>query len=162
MFEWIFKGEYIELHIKWRKEPLKVKAYIFLCEKLCENLNNEITVRGIESSFPHTIIPVTSIPSIHQLVQGVVHYAIYGERQHRVRNKGLLLAALILGSIQINDLVEILEKDFKSSQYYYLIGLESKPVNLNKCYTLRQEDLLKKPAIMNPLVKNVLLIISLT
>jgi len=162
LFEWFFKEEYLELGIKWRDEPIKVKACVFLCEKLSGELKNELLARGINGSSPLAIIPVTSVTSPHQVVQGVVHYVIHGARQHRIRNKGLLLSALILGTAQIDDLVEILEKHFKSSQHYYLVGVDSKPVNLDKCITLKREILLEKPATMSSMVKNVLLVISLT
>jgi len=161
LFEWFFRGDHLELHINWREELIEVKAYILLCEKLCSNLDDEITTREIENSLPHTIIPVNSVSSIHQVVQGIVHYVIYESRQRRIKNRGLLLAALILGFNQINDLIENLKKHFETSPYYYLIGVNSKPGNLHKCSTLRQEDFLKKPSTMNTLVKNVLIVTSL-
>lgn len=161
MLEWSFHEDYLELDIKWRETPIKIKVYVFLCSKLCEDLNSEVLTREIKSTDAQVIIPVTSISSIHQVVQGAVHYTIYSSRQRRIKNKGLLLGALILGYTQIDDLTSILEKNFKISPHYYLVGVDQRPRNLEKCYTLRLEDLLEKPTTMSTLVKNAYIAVTL-
>jgi len=161
LLEWYFQGDLLELHIKWRETPIKVKAYIYLCEKSCKTLNEELDVRGIESTLPQTIIPESSISGIHQVVQGILHYTIYTSKQRRIKNKGLLLATMIIGISQLSELTQKLAEFFQTSYYYYLIGVEHRPINLYKCSTLKPEDFLKKPSSMSNLVKNTNIVLSL-
>ncbi len=161
MLECSFREDHLELDIKWRETPIKIRVYVFLCNKLCKDLNSEVLTREIKSTDAQVIIPVTSTSSIHQIIQGVIHYTIYSSRQYRIKNRGLLLGALILGYTQINSLTNILEKTFKASPQYYLIGVDQKPRNLEKCHALKLEDLIKKPIAMSILVKNAYVAVTL-
>lgn len=161
MLELLLQEDHLKLHIKWREAPIKIKAYIYVCEKLCKTLNEELEARNIESTLPQTIIPETITFSIHQIVQGILHYAIYASKQSRVKNKGLLLATMITGINQLSELIQTLTNYFQYSHQYYLVGVEYKPVNLHKCNTLKSGDLLKKIPLMSSLVKNVYIVLSL-
>lgn len=161
MLEWCFQEDFLELYIKWRETPIKIKAYIYTCEKLSKTLNEELETRNIESTIPQTIIPETITLSIHQIVQGILHYAIYASKQSRVKNRGLLLATMITGINQLSELIQRLTNSFQHSHYYYLVGVEHRPVNLHKCSALKLGDLLEKSPLMNSLVKNAYIVLSL-
>jgi hypothetical protein len=162
LFKWIFRGDHVELSIEWRENPLLVRVYLFACKKTCKDLDSEVETRRLVDTCAQAIIPVTSIASIHQILQGAIYYSLYASKQRRFRNRGLLLAALILGTTQIEELTKLLENTFEASNEYYLVGVDCKLDSLEGCYPLELRSLLEKPPTMHALVKNALVPLSLT
>ncbi|ADI32649.1 hypothetical protein [Staphylothermus hellenicus] len=121
--------------------------HIFSCKKSRENIDEEIDRLKLDNKTVYALIPVNTIQSINQLIQGVLHYYIYEKTYTRIRNKGLLLSMFILGQKQLRDTINKINNGFSSSKNYYLIIIGDQKTSIrDKCvptdlvFDLRDDD----------------------
>lgn len=147
----------IRIVLEWR--PLLIDIHLYVCKNSSRSLDNEIKLRGISHNTPIAIIPVTIVKTPFQLIQGAVHYAIYSNKITRIKNQGLLIASLVTGIHQLNELIDKLETEIGKGVDYYVLGVNIKPENIDKCEPYIVSNLKDEP--IDVLVKNVKYVISL-
>lgn len=90
-----------------------------------DSFDDEIKLLEIGSDAPVSIIPVNAIDTQLQFIQAILGYIRYRDKL-RIRNKGLLVASLILGTRQVRETIELLRKTYTySNKKYYMICIES-------------------------------------
>ncbi len=84
----------------------------------------------------YALIPEKLLETDLQILQGIIHFHIYGETLKRIKNKGLLLSMLILGRKQLRDVIGDLNSSYQVSKNYYIvvIGNELKHIPSNCVY----------------------------
>lgn len=148
----------IDITLEWINRTVSV--YIYECINKYLDLEREAVYRDISPSKPVSIIPLTLIKNPLQLIQGALHYDMYSNKITKIRNRGLLLASLMLGTRQISELVEAIKNELSRGVDYYLLSVNT-PVNaLNECSPAGRQ-LIKETRSLDELVKNTKLLLSL-
>lgn len=134
---------------------INVNIYIYLCNKLCKDLHEEVSKRGLNPVEPMAILPTKIVHSVLQIIQNSIHYKIYSKNLSRIKNKGLLLAMLITGINQVSKMLDLLERSYEESDSYYLVSVDKKPLIINKCSPLELGNHLTIGLDPMHLVKNI-------
>jgi len=148
----------LRVEIGWR--GLHLSIYLYYCKNETGNLNSELQLRKASPAKPITLIPVTLVETPLQLVQGALHYKFYAGRVSRIKNQGLLLALLITGMKQLDELIELFSSELEKGVDYYLVGVDALPGDLEGC---KEVDVTgAESRSLRALVKNTRLALSLT
>jgi hypothetical protein len=152
LFTYEIEKGLIRINLPWRSLTLDV--YIYKCSNLYKNLLKEVEYRLIKPEDPVAIVPISLIETPLQLLQGSLYYKLYSNGVKRVKNRGLLLAMMITGNKQINKVVGALGVEIERGVDYYLVSLESPPLNTNMCTPLSSLEIDGSREVLRPLVKN--------
>jgi hypothetical protein len=152
LFTYEIEKGLIRINLPWRSLTLDV--YIYKCSNLYKNLLKEVEYRLIKPEDPVAIVPISLIETPLQLLQGSLYYKLYSNGVKRVKNRGLLLAMMITGNKQINKVVGALGVEIERGVDYYLVSLESPPLNTNMCTPLSSLEIDRSREVLRPLVKN--------
>ncbi len=107
----------------------KVVFSIVECLGRKDNFDDEVRLLDISPDTPVSIIPVNAIDTQLQFIQAVLGYIRYKDKL-RIRNKGLLIASLILGTRQVRETIELLRRTYiDSDKRYYIVCIET----INAC-----------------------------
>lgn len=147
----------IHVELTWRNTSFDL--YIYLCRNKTNKLLSEVQLRSIKPDDPAALIPVTLIETPLQLIQGAIYYRIYSDRLTRIRNKGLLLASMILGVKQLGELIDKLEKEVGRGVDYYLVSVDTPLDAVNECSSINMEEV--RSTSLSALVKNTQFVISM-
>lgn len=147
----------VAFRLNWR--GLTVSLYAYFCENNSKSLIGEVSKRGVSPDAPMALVPTTLVESPLQLVQGAIHYAIYATRVTRIKNRGLLLASMITGITQLNELIENLESEFRDGADFYLVSVDVPPSNTEECMPVALRC--DKGVYLERLVKNVKNVLSM-
>lgn len=128
----------IEVNLWWRSTSFRVSMY--LCRNQSRSLEAEVNYRRITPDKPIAIIPVNTVNSILELLQGAVHYKLYSNRIRRVKNKGLVLALLCTGEKQLERLISTLETAISAGLDYYVVAVDTELENRESCFPLGLEQ----------------------
>ncbi|MET1160244.1 MAG: hypothetical protein ABWW65_04725 [Thermoprotei archaeon] len=141
------------------------QASVCKCSRVHEKLDNEVVflTRQLEESCDvFTIIPeniVTKEEILLRVIQGCIHYILYSN-EFKVKNRGLLLAMLILGHKQLADVIDNLNKAYASSSSYFLVIINPDKACPSNCKGLAYSTIEFKRKFLSNLAKNILALIE--
>lgn len=157
MLDYDIQDGLTKISLKWR--DLSVYIYTYICKNTTRNLDREIKLRNISPDKPITLIPKTLIKTPLQFIQGSIHYALMSSKITRIRNQGLLLAIFTTGIDQLSELINTLSSEIEKGIDYYLLGVDTQPVNLDDCYPYTIREL--GDGVNDVIVKNINQLLSM-
>lgn len=99
----------------------KIVFSIVECLGKKDSFDDEIKLLKIDPDTPISVIPVNAIDTRLQFIQAILGYIRYKDKL-RIRNRGLLIASLVLGTRQVRETIELLRKTYTySDKKYYMI-----------------------------------------
>jgi hypothetical protein len=141
----------------------RIILQVYSCMGREPSLKGEVERLAIGENEPIALVPVSLLKTRLQLVQAVLYYLASPRLHERIRNKGLLLAALLTGSSQVEDTIRLLNEAYTVSHgEYYMVCLEGEcasKASAGSCKPIRMEEL---PSDLHVAVKNLEGIMRLT
>jgi len=101
----------------------EIRFYTYECIGEKQSFTEELVDLNIDDSKPIAIVPKKLIKDDFQIIQGVFHYHVFQNSFKKIRNKGLLLAMMILGFNQIERVVEEVGEKYNVDKTYLVISL---------------------------------------
>jgi len=101
----------------------EIRFYTYECIGEKQSFTEELADLNIDNSKTIAIIPKKLIKDDFQIIQGVFHYHVFQDSFRKIRNKGLLLAMMILGFNQIERVVEEVGEKYSVDKTYLVVSL---------------------------------------